>query len=143
MVPAWVTAFAVAPSLLGQPAEFAYVKKDTREASRAATLAQYRPPLEWSTWYVAGPFDNTGRDKHDVVYPPQIAVDLDERYRGKGGATVGWEPIAAAGWDPLDLRRFGSDEANEDAIAYLYREVVADHDLELIVEVGSDDGLKL
>ncbi len=143
VVPAWVTAFAVAPSLLGQPAEFAYVKKDTREASRAATLAQYRPPLEWSTWYVAGPFDNTGRDKHDVVYPPQITVDLDERYRGKGGATVGWEPIAAAGWDPLDLRRFGSDEANEDAIAYLYREVVADHDLELIVEVGSDDGLKL
>ncbi len=57
----------------GQPLELKYIRAETRAASRRATLAQYQPDLQWSPWHVIGPFDNTNRDKHGVIYPPQIA----------------------------------------------------------------------
>ncbi len=59
--------------VLGQPPELKYIRAETRAASRRATLAQYQPDLQWSPWHLIGPFDNTGRDKHGVIYPPQIA----------------------------------------------------------------------
>ena len=42
--------------VVAQAAEFKYIKKDTREETRAATLAQYVPQLEWGPWWLIGPF---------------------------------------------------------------------------------------
>ena len=124
-------------------AELNYIKQETRAASREATLAQYVHALEWTGWHLVGPFDNTDRNRHDVVYPPELSVDLDATYHVKDGSRAGWQKIAQVGWGPINLKRFGSDEANTDGIAYLYREVVADADARVTFEFGSDDGLKL
>ena len=132
----------VAP-VSGQVPEINYIKKATREATRDATLAQYQPRLEWSDWHVAGPFDNTGQDKHDVVYPPELGVDLDASYRGKGGRAVQWRRIDVAADAPINLLIFEDDDANGDAIAYLYREVISDREMAVAYNAGSDDGLKL
>ena len=123
-----------------QPQEFHYIKKESREASREATLAQYLPQLDWSSWHLIGPFDNTAQDKHGVVYPPELGVSLDRTYRGKDRARVSWQQISQLGWGPITLERFEPDEANLDAMAYVYREVVADRDGDVTFEIGSDDG---
>ena len=75
-----------------------YVKTDTREASRQATLARYMPAMQWSDWNLIGPFDNTDRDRHDVVYPPELSIDLAAVYTGKDGREVRWQSFAHAGW---------------------------------------------
>ena len=123
--------------------EFTYVKRSTREASREATLKQYGPSLEWGDWHLVGPFDNTDRARHDIVYEPEVSIDLEATYRGKGDREIRWQPFSHTGWGPLNLKRFGSPEANTEGIAYLYREVSAGRDVEVAFEFGSDDGLKL
>ncbi len=90
-----------------------------------------------------GPFDNTGQNKHDVVYPPERLVDLHAEYAGKGGQTARWTTIEDDGWMMIDLKRFGDEPANTDAIAYLYREIVSEGEAEVVFEMGSDDGVKL
>ena len=120
-----------------------YVKKDTREASRQATLARYMPAMQWSDWNLIGPFDNTDLARHDVVYPPEVSIDLAATYTGKDGRKVQWQSFAHAGWGPISLKRFGDEADNTNGIAYLYREVVADRTADVTFEFGSDDGLKL
>jgi hypothetical protein len=126
-----------------QPADFTYVRKDTRQATRDATMAQYAPHIDWAPWHLAGPFDNSGKDKHDVAYPPEFGVDLAAAYSGKAGREARWRMLEHRDWDPIDLRRFGDDAGNYAAIAYLYREFVCERDAEIETEFGSDDGLKL
>jgi len=120
-----------------------YVRADTREASRQATLAQYMPRMQWSDWHLVGPFDNTDLLMHDVVYPPELSIDLAAVYQGKDGREVRWQSFAQPGWSPISLKRFGLEADNTNGIAYLYREVVADRDAAVTFEVGSDDGVKL
>ncbi len=91
------------------PPEIDYVRRASREETRAATLARYVPDLRWSSWHLIGPFDNTGRTKHGVVYPPELEVDLEQSYRGKDGREVSWQPIAHDGRGPINLKRFGAD----------------------------------
>ncbi len=138
-----LTAVLIASQAWAQTEELRYEKRDTRQATRRATLAHYQPNLDWSAWHVVGPFNNVGRDKHDLVYPPEQGVDLDASYRGKGGREVTWETLDDVGWNPIELLRFGSDEANLDGICYLYREAECDRDATMHFEMGSDDGLKL
>ena len=120
-----------------------YVRKDTREASRQATLARYMPTMQWSDWRLVGPFDNTNLDRHDVVYPPELAIDLAATYEGKDGREVRWQSFAHAGWGPISLKRFGDEADNTNGIAYLYREVIVGRAADVTFEVGSDDGVKL
>jgi len=124
-------------------ADFHYIRKDSREASRQATLEQYLPAIEWSAWRLAGPFDDAEFKQHNVAYPPEIHVDLNATYAGKNGTAATWREIAGRGWDKVNLRVFASNALNEFAAAYLYREAQAASDGQLTVNVGSDDGLKL
>jgi glucose/arabinose dehydrogenase len=132
------------------PPGFEYVRRDTREATREATLARYVTPATWSDWYVVGPFDNTGRDKHGVAYPPErepsdpaAGPDAWPAYEGKGGRPVRWERLPGIDWERIELKRSGDETFDTDAIAYLYRECEAPAAGELTVETGSDDGLKV
>jgi hypothetical protein len=120
-----------------------YVRADTREASRQATLARYMPAMQWTDWHLIGPFDNTDLLMHDVVYPPELAIDLTGVYQGKDGRDVRWQSFAHSRWSPISLKRFGDEADNTNGIAYLYREVVADRAADVTFEVGSDDGVKL
>lgn len=150
----WTTGLAVAFTACGfapplvraqsaPPPDFKYIRKDTRQASRDATLAQYMPAVQWGEWHIIGPFDDTGFKKHNVVYPPELRINFDETYPGKDGVTARWEKFETEGWPLIDLRRYGSDELNEYAICYLYREMESPAEAQLAVDMGSDDGLKV
>lgn len=126
-----------------QPPAFKYIKKETRETSRAATLAQYIPQLQWGPWHIIGPFDNDNAAKHDVVYPPERGVKLDETYTGKNGVPAAWRQLDHEDWGIVNLQQFNEKNLHVNAIAYLYREVHAEANVDFDVEMGSDDGLKL
>ncbi|MEM7228527.1 MAG: hypothetical protein AAF432_06900 [Planctomycetota bacterium] len=146
MVKRMVLIVAVLIAMLSESAlaqdEFNYVKRDTRDATRDATLSQYVPTLDWRPWWVIGPFDNTGMDKHDVVYPAEVEFDREATYAGKDGRPVSWQELDQPFGLPVNLKIFGDEEDNLNGIAYLYREVVSDQATTLTVEMGSDDGLK-
>ncbi len=127
------------------PAELDYVRMDTRQATREATLARHQPRLVWGDWHLAGPFDNTGEGRHDVVYPPEAAIDFSGVYPGKAGAPATWRTLdlSADTSAPIDLDVYDGDGLNTEAIAYLYTTVRSARDVAYPVECGSDDGLKL
>ncbi len=125
------------------PVEFNYIRKETREASRQATLAQYMSAIEWGPWHVAAPFDDSGFTKHSVVYPPELAVDLAATYSGKHGTEVRWRQLNQTDWSKIKLDVFNSPQLNTYAIGYVYREAIAESDGHWNVRVGSDDGLKM
>lgn len=37
------------------------------------------------SWWVIQPFDNPNETGFDIVYPPEMEIDLDKEYIGKGG----------------------------------------------------------
>jgi hypothetical protein len=127
----------------GQALDFKYIKRDSRDASRDATLAQYMPAVQWGPWQLIGPFDNAKFAKHNVVYPPEREIKLDQSYPGKNGHQVSWKKLENRDWQIIDLKQFGSPELNDYAIAYLFREIIVDQSASLTVDMGSDDGLKV
>ena len=120
-----------------------YQLRDTRAETRRATLLKHHPVLEWGPWFLAGPFDNTGMDKHDIVYQPELGFDGDAVMTGKGGQEVRWRKLEHVDWDKIGLTVFSEHDDNNHAIAYLWREVVAPADMRYRIECGSDDGLKI
>jgi glucose/arabinose dehydrogenase len=123
---------------VGQPAGFEYIKKDTRQATRDATLAGFVPPMTVEPWYVIGPFDNSGRDKHDVVYAPETRIDVEATHHGKDDREIRWRRVADDEWVLHNLQHYGND-----GIAYLYRQFECGRNAVVDFEMGSDDGLKL
>lgn len=126
------------------PVDFKYIKKETREASRDATLAQYMPVLQWGPWYVAAPFDDANFAKHNVVYPPELGnVDLKATYPGKNGTQVSWRELGQTDWSKIKLDVFNDGRLDNYAIGYVYREAMAESDGVWNIRAGSDDGLKV
>ena len=139
--------FAVAVTICNgagaQSPQFNYIKKATRAETRAATMAQYAPQLDWEPWHIVGPFDNPDRSGHDIVYPPELGVDLADSYTGRNGQIVQWTPARFTGWDPINLKQFGDEDRHYEGVAYLYREFTSPSKTKLDCNFGSDDGLKL
>ncbi len=141
-----VVSVLIVPQAFGQdasPVDFKYVKKDTREASRDATLAQYMPVLQWGPWYIAAPFDDSDFVKHNVVYPPELGIDLAATYPGKNGTSVKWKQLAQTDWSKIKIDTFNNAALDNFAIAYVYREAIAESDGVWNIKAGSDDGLKV
>ncbi|MBL9151215.1 MAG: hypothetical protein JNK37_01960 [Verrucomicrobiales bacterium] len=46
-------------------------------------------------WHVIAPFDNTGREGFETVFPPEKEIKLDATYPGKEGKEVTWQPLAS------------------------------------------------
>lgn len=83
-------------------------------------------------WQVIGPFDNTGRKGHTVVYPPEKEVKLDARYRGKTGP-VGWSKFVTADeYGMVDINKAYPGMLKEvTAYAYTVYEATDSRDVEL------------
>lgn len=100
--------------------------------------APYADRIYLNRWHVVGPFPGRGpRGSIDLVYPPELAVDLDAEYAGVGGSTLAWEYLTSPGYPTVPALRA------QDAIYYAYTEVVVDEDVDLILAIGSDDDTKL
>lgn len=117
-------------------------------------------PGRWmyvDSWYVLGPFDNTGRANLEKQFPPETVVDLNAEYLGKLGLPVRWEfyqssePRIVAPFDnffPPGAGGVGGSQAVkfrelEYIIYYGYTELRAVEACDVWLGVGSDDFSKV
>ena len=97
-------------------------------------------PTGLGPWQVAGPFDNTNGAGFAAVYEPEKGVDLKAVYAGKGGEKVAWKAADFKDGQVNTLMLFGP-AGNENAAAYVYREIEVAAPAELPASFGSDDTL--
>jgi hypothetical protein len=109
------------------------------------------------SWYMLGPFDNTGRSNIEKQFPPETIVDLNATYVGKRGRPVRWEFHQSAraqiappfdGFNPLPGGNSNSTDSFKTRdldyiIYYGYTELRAVEECGVWIAVGSDDFSKL
>ena len=100
--------------------------------------APYADRIFLNRWHIIGPFPGGGAEGSiDMVYPPEMVIDLDAQYRGAGGSTLRWEYLTNPDYPSVAPVRA------QDAIYYAYTEVVMDEERDLVLALGSDDDTKL
>jgi glucose/arabinose dehydrogenase len=117
-------------------AELVYVKKDTRRATREASLAASRPLPMGDAWWVIGPFDNVDNRGFKHRYPVEETIDLAAEYEG-AGETARWRELRLPDGRTNSLRKF---KRNDDVLCYLYRRIVVDKPTQVRVSLGSGKG---
>lgn len=114
------------------------------------------PSAQWffaDSWYILGPFDNTGRRNIDKKFPPETVIDLNATYPGKNGVPIRWEfqqsgtPNVMPHLDTYNAARHNpalrpADNYMENLqyiIYYAYTELWFERECDLWVAIGSDD----
>jgi glucose/arabinose dehydrogenase len=118
----------------GAAQELVYVRRETREETRRASLEASGTFTLPPAWQLIGPFDNTGLA---TVYPPEREIDLEARYDGKG-EEARWRPFEFPDGQVHSLQQFG--QSNQ-CVCYLYRRIDAERAGRVRASLGSDDGL--
>ena len=90
-----------------------------------------------NTWYIVGPFHGEGRDSRDRVYLPELGIDLDAAYAGKGGRTLRWRAVEATRYPLIPEPR------TENSVYYATTELRVDEVTEVWLDIGADDDSKL
>ena len=135
----------IAPMLPGKSSSVAVLKKalnsTTDPGVRQAVLAalqQVEASADYLTdWQIAGPYRQNGKDYaalFDTVFPPET----------DDGRNIKWQPISAS----ADPKRPGVVDlikplGGEQCVAYARTWVRCDQDQPAVLELGSDDGVKL
>ncbi|MAW61296.1 MAG: hypothetical protein CMJ94_10730 [Planctomycetes bacterium] len=117
----------------------------------------------WGPWWVLGPFDHeVGATSVVPDHKPEKEFrkmkagkpwkGLEQDYRGKGKAEIVWTRFGPEKRHEPDIGMInlvatvppvaGVDKWNENAVAYLYREVHALRPVEVDIMFGSDDGVR-
>lgn len=119
--------------------QLVYVKKDSRRATRDASLEASGQAKLPADWHLIGPFDNANNAGFDKVYPPEEKVDLSAEYPAvKGNAK--WRKMSFGDGRVHSLRRFDADGP---LVCYLYRQINSPEAKKMRVSLGSDDGIKV
>ncbi|MGB9594693.1 MAG: HEAT repeat domain-containing protein [Candidatus Poribacteria bacterium] len=111
-------------------------------------------------WIVVSPFDNSDNIGFDTVYPPEIEIDFDKFYAGKG-RIVKWGKFGEDLWDDrrfdtyADLAytyfdsfertgiEYGWNNINLKCISYLLTYVNCPKDIDVQFRLGSTNGVKV
>lgn len=89
-------------------------------------------------WYVVGPFDAPEYTGFATLFPPENQIDLDARYSGKGGESIGW--VRRGTTDALgQLNLIEAVAPVKEAVSYAYSELVAPRDMDAQLRCGADD----
>ena len=122
--------------------DFDQVKEIAKRLSEAELPADTATHLGYIlTWNLIGPFDNTDKAGFDVSYPPEKAIDLDQRYPGKNGQ-VAWQTHTTS--DP-----YGTVNINEavgksmGAIVFAHSEFLSDSERNVELRLGSINANKI
>lgn len=90
-----------------------------------------------NTWYIVGPFENTGRKNLHRAFAPEQTIDLDAKYLGKQNKIIQWQYRTFSEMPMVPL------ELDEYEIYYGYTEVETDIARDVWLAVGSDDQSKV
>ena len=92
-------------------------------------------------WHLIGPFDNTDKKGYDVVYPPEMKVDLTAKYTGKMGE-VAWERHATE--DEYGVLNIAKKTApHKGAVTYGYTTFATDKPRSIEIRLGTPNAWKL
>jgi hypothetical protein len=121
-----------------------YVKKATREETRAASIEatlKKQPALTLGGWKYIGPFDNAGGRGVMAKYPPELEIDLAGEYVGADKRMVKWQDGARfKDGAVINLNLFNRLNYS---VCYLYRAIEADGPATCTAYVGSDDSVSV
>jgi hypothetical protein len=92
-------------------------------------------------WWILGPFDNTDRAGFDMVYPPETIIDLTRKYTGIRQQTIKWTHYENELSGYIDFAKLL--QPSEVGVAYAYRTFDARQETNMVVGIGSNDGVKL
>jgi HEAT repeat protein len=135
---------------LAKPLSAVYQKQTVAalQALQTEAPAEVRPQIETAikavqnsgqnadgflvSWLLAGPFTREGKDGaalFDEVFPPE-----------QTGGKAEWRPVTASKNGIMELDRLYQ---GDNRVAYLKTQIVSDKDQEVLLEMGSDDGIKV
>ncbi len=92
-------------------------------------------------WWLAGPFDNTGRKGLATVYEPELGFDSTATFKGMNGAQVTWSRYSdnTSGY----INFFQLFNPKKDVVAYAFRKLYVPEARAVTFGVGSNDGVKV
>jgi HEAT repeat protein len=109
----------------------------TRQAVQAA-LKQIQDSAEYlTTWQVAGPYRQADKDYSalfDIAFPPEMPGGSDEKWKALPPGSDPKRPFV------MDLLKV---LGGEQCVAYARTWIHSDQDREAVLELGSDDGVKI
>ncbi len=93
-------------------------------------------------WYVVGPFDSPAGKGFATPFPPESAVDLAAKLKGKGGVDVAWKPaVTADKYATVDLN--AALGKSMDAAGYALATLKADKEQPVEVRVASQNAVQI
>ncbi len=110
-----------------------------RNTMNAQEIVKLQPP-QLRSWYYIGPFDNSGFQGFDRVYPPEKEIDLKKSYPGIGPEKAIWKQ---GNFPDGAIHNLSLFRKNQDTVVYLYREIESTHSIKLPISLGSDDSLSV
>jgi len=134
----WLTCLLILAGLAQQSKaqeDLVYVKKESRDATRQASM-EASGAVRWPiTWQLIGPFDNAGGKGLETVFPPEQEVKLTETYDGKG-EKARWRGVNLRDGLKVSLARF---KTSDDCVCYLYRKFESPRAMSIRVSIGSEN----
>ena len=88
-------------------------------------------------WWVIHPFDNIDESGFDTVFPPELEIDFNKEYIGKGRRKIGWYKTSGVGESVF------SNVPEDDVTGYAVTYIESSRDRVEILSLGSDDGIKV
>ena len=68
-----------------------HLRFDGEEAERLRFSSTQDQGQQRPVWHIVGPFENEANVGFEVVYPPEVSVDLSATYDGKGEERITWQ----------------------------------------------------
>ena len=100
-----------------------------------------------NSWWILGPFDNPFEIQLETIFPPELKIDFDGEYTGKGGKRIGWKKAVRELEPDTNLHEEFFLDFNElfgktmNAVAYALTYIDSPEELDAILAIGSDDGV--
>lgn len=88
-------------------------------------------------WYVIGPFAASDKRAINTRFPPEMLVDLDGVYLGKGQRVLQWQYISSAPYPLIPPNPVAK------GVYYGYTEIRSDTERDVWLALGADDDAKL
>ena len=94
------------------------------------------------SWWMIGPFPYGDHEGYNAIFPPEKEMNLNERYRGEGGAPIDWKYLTSPTYW-VNLRELLKIPRPANSVAYAFSYVYSPVDRQGQIRVAFADSIKL
>ena len=105
----------------------------------------YRSQLGFANegaWYIIGPFPNPDGDGFNMLYPPELDIDLEESYEVEGVA-ISWKKRWDGNRNDGFVNFYEMFDDPEWKVGYAWTTITVEEAREVELRIGSDDDVKV